>query len=471
MADTTANKEDSGLSYSPGVTTLESLPPSRFNVLGTWSPAPCLHPTEATIQDNQTGKIYHWNSRAHRKMRFLWSKDEAEQGARTGLKLWCCEPHLVSWWNVISNMTANVFWVLNGTYNLFPYISPNSAQVTYAGAVLGGFFLITTNYLSLVEAINNTSCDVRTSDRDDKKKHKRVFKRPKKVYGKFKSPIGFDRHVIDQHKFCRELQDLGFPYIESVETKQLLTADDYDKAIQSSIGGKEASMVDESSIEMPQTSIRDSGEAKANASEEGTAISSSLIGKEVNIVDSNFCSTTQVINIVQTKPSSSQSYQWFTLHPPFQHIGVLTSFIGVWCALLYMIPMCISYPWSQRTDISQGKELFFYDLLQGLTHTFYALTAHAAVAEAAGSWWKPKPSRIGWYVAMFNVIGSWGFALCGYFLIPGTVGASCCGGLATGSSWCCFIGAWSYFVGGLFQMVEFANPNPIVLCGKKRSLD
>jgi hypothetical protein len=133
--------------------------------------------------------------------------------------------------------------------------------------------------------------------------------------------------------------------------------------------------------------------------------------------------------------------------------------------------MCVSYPWSLRDDVSVGMELVFYDLLQGLTHTFYTLTAYTSVIEAADSWWEPKLNRIGYYVAVFNVIGSLGFALCGYFLIPSTIGASCCQNLGTGSSWSCFLGACSYFVASVFQMIEFSNPDPIILCGKERSLD
>jgi len=443
----------------------------RFQVLSTYSPMPCLHPTDARIRDIQTGKVYQWNSRAHRKMRYAWHHDKTTPQPSSHLRLWCCEPHLVSWWNVISNMTSNVFWILNGTYNLFPWISSNSAQVTYAGAALGGFFLITTNYLTYIEAINNTSCDVRVPD--DKKKHKkRIFVRPRKVYGRFKSPIGYDKHVMDQDKFRQKLIEMGFPYVESVESKKLLTIEDYDKAVTASIPTKAEESGDVTTSSTSGAGHPENGkiatEIEINATEEGA--NSSLIGAKVNIVDSNYVSTTQVLEITRNKAPPHRSYQWWSWHPPVEHIGVLTSVIGLCCALLYMIPMCVSYPWSKRDDISEGKELFFYDLLQGITHTGFAIIAHMSVAEAAGSWWKPKLNAIGYYVAVCNVIGSWGFALCGYFLIPGTVGASCCQNLGQASSIACFTGACAYTVGGIIQMIEFANPVPIVFC-KKRFVD
>lgn len=417
-----------------------------------------MHPTSATIRDNETGQVFTWNSRAHRKMRNVWYHDDTALHHR--IRLWCCEPHLISWWNVISNMTANIFWVLNGTYGLFPQISENSAQVTYAGAVLGGFFLITTNYLNYVEAINNTSCDLRLPRDDDEIKHKkRIFRRPQKVYGRFKSPIGHDRHLVNRDKFRKHLIEMGFPYIESPESKRLLTANDYDKAVKPTMESSTAQDATTASL----STNHENGKADASSASAEEGKNSSLIGSKVNIVDSNFVTTTQVLNVARNKRTAPKSYQWWTWHPAIEHLGILNAVVGLICALLYMIPMCVSYPWSLRTDISTGKELFFYDLLQGITHTGFTIISYLSVVEAAGSWWKPKLNTIGYYVAILNVVGSIGFALCGYLLIPGTMGNTCCPNAGTASSWTCFLGANAYFVAGILQMIEFANPDPISL--------
>ncbi|KAL3914338.1 MAG: hypothetical protein SGARI_000171 [Bacillariaceae sp.] len=403
----------------------------------------------------------------------------ASPSSSSRFRLACYEPHLVSWWNVVVNNTANVFWVLNGTYNLFPQIASSSdtaARVTYAGAVLGGFFLIVTNYLSFVEAINNTSCDVRIGggnhrDDDDKKhrrhRRRRFFRRPRKLYGRFTSPIGYNNDNHQDDKFRRRLMEAGFPYIEN-EEGHLVTTCDYDRAVAVPVAlerGERSS----ATVASGDEDAAEKGNAGGISNSTSTATTVPLIGKTVSIVDDNFCTTTKIVAITQNSESvlSKLSYQWWAScsSTPFEYVGVLTSYVGVWCGILYFIPMCASYPWSLRNDVGEGTTL-------GLTHTFYAVMAHLSVAEAAGSWWKPVPQRIGWYVAWCNVVGSWGFALCGYFLIPATVGATCCQELATaGSAWACFLGACSYFVGGIIQMIEFANPDPIVLCGKKRSLD
>lgn len=80
--------------------------PSRFQVLSTKTPIPGFHPTQATIRDRRTGKIYDWNSRSHRKMRSPTATDD--QRKQHLARIWTFEPHIVTWWLNLTNEIANV---------------------------------------------------------------------------------------------------------------------------------------------------------------------------------------------------------------------------------------------------------------------------------------------------------------------------------------------------------------------------
>ena len=119
-----------------------------------------------------------------------------------------------------------------------------------------------------------------------------------------------------------------------------------------------------------------------------------------------------------------------------------------------------------------GVMLFFDDILQVIPYIFFTAICQLLIAEAAGSWWKPKWDSIGYWIALFNYIGAWGFLLCGALAIPDTVGSTCCPNIAKwGSAFACFWGSCSYFIGGVLMCIEFANPQPISLCKKKAESD
>jgi len=189
-----------------------------------------------------------------------------------------------------------------------------------------------------------------------------------------------------------------------------------------------------------------------------------LIGAKVNINDCQFVCTTVVEGLSRSpahdKLLSWQHYDWWSWHPAWNQVGVLSAHIGLLCSLLYFIPMCAGYPLSKR-EVNEGVEVFFVDLLQVITHLFFVFTAHLSMAEAAGSWWKPKLNSSGYYIGFFNAIGAWGFTLCGALPIPDTVGSSCCPNAGYASSLVCFVGGCGFFVSGILMWFEFSNPDPI----------
>jgi len=447
----------------------------NFKILETWAPMKWMHPTRAIVQDQETGEVYEWNSRAHRRMRTMWFANQDQQRPRQKIRFFRVEPHLISWWVTVSNMAAATWWVINGTFGLWPGATSSderSAKLSWAAAIVAGFFLITTNYFTLVEAINNCHAEIRKPLLDKRRRDKRTFQRQDKVYGHYKSPINHNNHGVDTLKTRRHLLHAGFPYIEDPATGKLVTTDDYSRAISQY-------------IEQMSTSVKAPDEENNhNDVEEGVEIPevnssnhpTTLIGRKVHINDSTFVCTTSVTEVSLNKAHdellSRNYYDWWSWTPAWDHVGVISGYVGVLMAILYFIPMTAAYPLGQRDDVRQGVELFFIDLLQLITHLWYALLNHLQIAEAAGSWWKPKFNYIGYWIGCFNAVGSWGFCLTGMFLIPDTVNASCCDFWSTRAAQAVFIAGSGYFVAGVLMIVEFANPDPIYLpCGKKRPQD
>jgi hypothetical protein len=138
---------------------------------------------------------------------------------------------------------------------------------------------------------------------------------------------------------------MGFLYIESVETKQLISSDDYDMAVKasflSSVQPHESSVNVTSS---PPETLKDntSTNIKKEDPEKGIttadSTSSSLIGQRVNIVDSNFVRTTTVLDIVCNKePPSSWIHHWNTSVCWFRSLvyGVLYSTLSQCVSLIH----------------------------------------------------------------------------------------------------------------------------------------
>ena len=197
-----------------------------------------------------------------------------------------------------------------------------------------------------------------------------------------------------------------------------------------------------------------------------------LIGKELNILSNNFSCTTTITDVAALRDHDEEGhYAWWTWNPDMRSAGILLAFIAFLCAIIYLIPMCAEWPMAQNAA-SEGTTLFFVDILQVIPYIGFAATGHVYIFEAAHSWWKPRFDSIGYYIAVFNTVGAYGFLFCGALAIPGTVGSTCCPNMARwGSSFACFWGSVSYFLGGVLMWLEFANPQPIaIVCSKRKTV-
>jgi hypothetical protein len=84
------------------------------------------------------------------------------------------------------------------------------------------------------------------------------------------------------------------------------------------------------------------------------------------------------------------------------------------------------------------------------------------MAEASGSWWKPDFWNIGWWISLFNTIGSYGFMVYAIIAIWGLVDFDRYAGLMKwGADLGTFWGSCAFWVAGFLACFEFGSKHPI----------
>ena len=116
-------------------------------------------------------------------------------------RLWCYEPHIVTWWMTITNIIANIFWTLSGGYATWPSNNADElGKIVYVAGIVACIFMIISCNLSYIESINQSNIPITIPQHSTivKKVRKRLkFIRSARVYGKTLSPIGFNKHGVD----------------------------------------------------------------------------------------------------------------------------------------------------------------------------------------------------------------------------------------------------------------------------------
>ena len=125
---------------------------NRLVVKDAAAPSSCcfvgwFYPVKATVSVD--GVEYQWNSRAHRKFRYMCGPAKMHPKKwhhRINFLGW--EPHIVTWWNVWIGEVANTLWVINGIYATWPEVGGSSStMIGYVTGVVGAFLFIVTGYL------------------------------------------------------------------------------------------------------------------------------------------------------------------------------------------------------------------------------------------------------------------------------------------------------------------------------------
>lgn len=96
-------------------------------------------------------------------------------------------------------------------------------------------------------------------------------------------------------------------------------------------------------------------------------------------------------------------------------------------------------------------------LFQCVGASFFIVSAWLFMLEEQPAWWRPQPQRAGWHVGAWNLVGSVGFWLSGFFgfwAVP--AGIMQVGGTAGSTFW----GSYAFLIGSYIQLLEVLNKHP-----------
>merc|ERR1711964_399230 len=96
----------------------------------------------------------------------------------------------------------------------------------------------------------------------------------------------------------------------------------------------------------------------------------------------------------------SKGYRWWTWNPDLRYLSVSGSLILFISTILFFIPAVDWYP-MDKNGSSIPQTLFWVYVMQIIPGIGFVMGGHFAMAEAAGSWIKPKFDSIGWWISFF----------------------------------------------------------------------
>lgn len=297
---------------------------SSMKVLSATAPAALFghkwHPTQAVITID--GKKYHWNARAHRKLRHPWAEQAEEHPLKSleRFRVISWEPHIITWWNIYIGEIANTLWVINGLYATWPEEAKGerAVMISYVTGVIGAFLFIVTGYLGYMEAINQTYALVRPptdSDAAVRLGPREKFSRPDCIYGDYPSPIGYGKHGIytatsfDQQEQVR-LLELGYPVVQDVRTKHLITA-----------GLLERYMLEHSPEETKEAFVGRDLDIRVGAH------LIRVCAKSIAEADGEQSLQVEKPALHSPPAPTSQGYCWWTWQPDLSYIGIFNALV------------------------------------------------------------------------------------------------------------------------------------------------
>ena len=422
------------------------------------------HPTQAVLRtkdgaDGEEGAVtFHWDARAHRKLRFVQAVgDDAAKKYHPlslwkRLSLWSWEPRIITWYNLLIGIVANTLWVVNGVYATWPEeaTKANPENVSFATGVVGAFLFIITGYLGYVEALNQTHAAVRvptsetTSSSSTTTTNKRgPFRRPQyaAAYGKWKHPLS---HSVTgameddlHHLRLSRLTQRGYPLVKDVETGQYVTE------------------------HLLHTGLDKYGEKQFQEKIVGRPLEIVVHGDTLRVtVDELLLSHHPPVKEKEEEAAPQkpkQGYRWWTWAPDLHYIGVFSALVFFVCTIIFFIPAVAWLPMGNH-DPSLASTIFWDYILQIIPSVGFIFVGFAAMAEASGSWIRPHNS-IGWYASLCNTIGGFGFLLYPILYLPAVVGEpDCCDELSKwGASLATFWGSCAFWIAGILQWIEFCS--------------
>lgn len=157
------------------------------------------------------------------------------------------------------------------------------------------------------------------------------------------------------------------------------------------------------------------------------------------------------------------TWTWFPSTQDLKHhyirelgfLACLAQFVG---ATIFWISGFTALPGINNNLGSQGLLDGIFWVPQIVGGTGFIISGALFMLETQSRWWKPAFSVLGWHIGFWNLVGAFGFTLCGA-LGPayGNSGAEYEASLAT------FWGSWAFLIGSAIQWYESLDKHPVEL--------
>ena len=149
---------------------------------------------------------------------------------------------------------------------------------------------------------------------------------------------------------------------------------------------------------------------------------------------------------------SSQELKTHYIHE-LGFLACLAQFVG---ATIFWISGFTALPGINNKLGSQGLLDGIFWVPQIVGGTGFIISGTLFMLETQSKWWKPAFSVLGWHIGFWNLVGAFGFTLCGA-LGPayGNSGAEYEASLAT------FWGSWAFLIGSAIQWYESLDKHPV----------
>jgi len=158
------------------------------------------------------------------------------------------------------------------------------------------------------------------------------------------------------------------------------------------------------------------------------------------------------------KPSGApqKKWIWFSRDGKYFHeLGFLAAFVQYWAATIFWISGFTAIP-TVQTSIQPKTAILdvFFWTPQVIGGCGFIIASAIMMIETQKRWYQPALTSLGWHVGFWNLVGGFGFMLCGAlgFALNNSTK------IAYQSSCSTFWGSWAFLIGSVIQWYEAVNP-------------
>ncbi|OAP63311.1 hypothetical protein AYL99_02538 [Fonsecaea erecta] len=179
----------------------------------------------------------------------------------------------------------------------------------------------------------------------------------------------------------------------------------------------------------------------------------------------NFVGKPSTLTVSEAQPppkgGGKKAWQWFPswhdLRTHYLHeLGFLAGSAQLFGATVFGISGITALPGIINHLTPEWRLNAAYWIPQVIGGSGFIVSSTLYMLETQQKWYKPAPHLLGWHIAFWNLVGAFGFTLCGCLgMAYKNSGAQFEAGLAT------FWGSWAFLIGSYLQLYESLNKNPV----------